>query len=114
MYLFKALVYPITIKKVNNVRGKLLFNIGLVQCNQSFICDAMDKFDHATKEQKSTLGQYHPNVADMYLNIGKILLDSRKVNASMDSFLNALVCSEVSEILYYIGLSHEANGEYIH
>lgn len=111
--------------KDNKQKGKLyalvLYNMGLVLYHQSLYEEATKTFYFALKEQQNALGEFHPDVADLHLNIGKLQLESGHVDNAMNNFLKALMiarmvvgndCSKVSEILYYIGLSHTVNGEY--
>lgn len=100
----------------------MLYNIGLIQYDQSLYDDAEETFDLAVEEQRNALGGFHPDVAEMYLSVGKLKLDAGKIESAMDDFLNALMIMrviegnnalEILDILYHIGMIHEINGEYI-
>ena len=104
-----------------NFFALILYNLGHAQYHQSLIAIASESFSLASKEQIDALGEFHPDVAEMHLKIGKLLMDYGKIDTAMDYFLRALMvtrmvtgnsCSRVSEILYNIGLCHKMNGEY--
>ena len=117
---FQAAIFLL---KANKKGGKLyslvLYNAGLAQYHQLLLADAMENFNLSIKEKQNYLGKFHHNVAEMHLNVGKLLLEMGRIDAAMDNFLNALVImrmnmgnsSTVSEILYYIGLTHRINDE---
>ena len=107
----------------SNKKGKLLaltlFKLGLLKCESSPV-DAMKLFQSSIKTLQNTLGEFHPDIAEMYLLIGKLQLQSGKKFNAMDSFLQAIMirrlstgnnCTEVGELLYNIGLCHKNNGE---
>lgn len=109
----------------NNKKGKLyalvLCNIGLIQHGQFYYTDAKETFDLAVKEQQNASGEFHPDVAELYLRIGKLKLDAGNAKCAMGDLLNALMIMrmvngndalQISEILYYIGMINEINGEH--
>ena len=108
-------------RKTGNLLALTLCNLGQAQYHQSLVAKASESFSLASKELINTLGEFHPDVAEMHLKIGKLLMDSGKIDTAMNYFLRALMvtrmvtgdnCSRVSEILYNIGLCHKMNDEY--
>ena len=111
--------------KNSNKNGKLLaltlFKIGLIKYESSPV-DAMKIFHCSIKAQKDVVGEFHPDIAQMHLQIGKLLLQSDMKDNAIDSFLQALMVLRISkgnndvkigEILYHIGLCHKDKGEYV-
>jgi len=119
-YFAEALLLMKNNKRKGNLLALILYNMGSVKYHQLLFADALENFDLAVTERKDALGEFHPDVAEMHLNIGKLQLECGKVDIAMKYFLNALMIvrisignnsSEVSEILYHIGLGHVTNGE---
>ena len=108
-------------KRKGKLYALILYNTGLVQHHTSLFTDAKETFQLALEEQQTALGEFHPDVAEMHFKIGKLQFESGNIGNAMDNFLKALMIirmtmgndsSKVSEILYYIGLSHDVNGEH--
>jgi len=81
----------------------------------------MELFNLAIKEQKIILGEFHLDVAEMQLNVGKFQREVGMLNEAMENFFQSLLIarmtedhesSKISEILYNIGLIHEVTSEY--
>ena len=111
--------------KGSNKKGKLLalilFKLGLIKYESSPI-DAMKILHCSIKEQQDFLGEFHPDIAQMYLKVGKLQLKSDMKDNAVNSFLQALMIvrisrgnnnAEIGEILYNIGLYHKDKGEYV-
>jgi len=112
------------LKKSNTDRkliSLILFNLGLIKYESSPV-DAMKIFNRSIIAQQDSVGEFHPDVAEMYLSIGRLQLQSKMRDKAMESFLKALIISRivygnnsnrVGEILYQIGLCHKEKSEYI-
>ena len=116
----------ILILKSNNTKGSLyslaMYNVGLVKYYSSLYVDALELFKKAIKEQRSAMGGFHPNLAEMCVKIGDFQFELGKLTDAMERYLEALMIMrnaygnthcKVSQILYKIGLIHQEQNEFV-
>jgi len=115
----------ITILDKSNKKGHLyaiiVFNMALIKYNNSLYIDAFTLFNVAANEQRSELGNFHPDVADMCLQVGNFQLEIGELTDAMENYLEALMIirqihgnthSKTCEALHKIGCIHQERGEY--
>ena len=119
-YFSKALFILNKLNEKGKTLALVLYNISLIQHHQLLFTDARHTFNLAIKEQQDASGEFHFDVAEMHLNIGKLQMEYGQIDDAMNNFLEALMikrmvagnnCYKVSEILYHIGFNHEMKGE---
>lgn len=109
----------------HNEKGKLyvhtVYNIGLIKYHKCLYVDAFETFDLALKEQRVSVGETHPDVAQMCLNIGNIKVEVGKLEDALENYLEALMILrmthgnehfKICKILHKIGVLHKIRGEY--
>ena len=109
----------------NQRKGQLyalvMYKVGKINYRQSLYENAMKSFGLAIIEQQVAYEEFHPAVAEMYINVGKFQLEIGKLQDAMDSFLEALLILrmvfgnsyfKVAECLYLIGLIHESRADF--
>merc|ERR1712157_208801 len=98
-----------------------VYNLGLVKYLQTHYDDAMKIFNLAIEEQKNILGEFHLDVAEMQLSVGKFQRELGMLTESMENLLQSLLIvrmkenskgSKMSDILYNIGLIYEVRSEH--
>ena len=108
-------------KRKGRLYAQITYYAGLINYRQSLYRDALEYFDLAITEQQAVYDDYHPDIAEMRMNIGQFQLEIGKLEEAMDNFLEALIIlrmtfgnnhSKVAECLYGIGLIHEAKSEF--
>lgn len=109
----------------HNKRGRvyadIIYNLGMIKHHKCLFVDASIAFDLALEEQRATVGEMHPDVAEMCLNIGDMQVEVGKLDNAVDKYLEALIILRVThgnryfkvcKILYKIGVIHKIRGEY--
>ena len=93
----------------------------MIKHHKCLFVDASIAFDLALEEQRATVGEMHPDVAEMCLNIGDMQVEVGKLDDAVDKYLEALIILRVThgnrhfkvcKILYKIGVIHKIRGEY--
>jgi len=120
-YFTEAMSLLNTHKRKGQLYASLIYNIGLVNYQQSSYKEAFEQFEIAITEHLAAYGDFHPTVAQVRVKIGTLQLEIGKLCNAMDNFLEALVIlrmvfgnnhSEVAQCLYAIALIHEAKAEH--
>jgi len=120
-YLFEAFRIVKSSKEKENLYGPIIYNLGLVAYHQSLYIDAFKIFDFAIKEQRKIVGDFHPDLAAMYVKVADLQVEIGRLKDAMNNYLEALIItrmtygsthSMVFQILQRIGFLHKAQGEY--
>jgi len=120
-YFTKAMCLLRSNKRKGRLHAKVMYKLGLVYYRQSSYRDAVEYFNLAIAEHQAEYEEYHPIVAEVYMKVGEVQLETGKLQDAMNNFLKALMIiriifgnndSKAAECLYQIGLIHEARNEF--
>ena len=117
----EAIIIMKNAKKKGRLYATTAYYIGLIRYHSCLYSDALNMFDVAVNEQVDTMGEMHPEVAEMCVNIGEIQMELGKLDDAMNNYLRALMIlriangnrqSKVHKVLHKIGVIHKNRGEY--